>query len=178
MEDTGEHCPGHDTIHARVGFRLAIRRLRQMPSRSSVVRVTLTNHRRLTRELLMSGIRALIGQSKPPHRRCIIRRNARTRARHESQVDGWIRADPKTAEWHEDTARRAKETARNYSRLLHLFGHSDMLIRFENQVMELDVSLLWRRSKTCSEQLSCLRERRFHALMTNIFVDLTDRETA
>ena len=36
-------------------------------------------------------------------------------------VDGWIRADPKTAEWHEDTARRAKETARNYSRLLHLY---------------------------------------------------------
>jgi len=26
-------------------------------------------------------------------------------------VDAWIRADPKTAEWQKDTARRAKETA-------------------------------------------------------------------
>jgi hypothetical protein len=36
-------------------------------------------------------------------------------------VDAWIRANPKTAEWHDHTARRAKEIARNYSRLLYLY---------------------------------------------------------
>ena len=61
-------------------------------------KLSLTNHRRLTPELLISGISALIGQSKPQTRCCFPKRNARTGARNGTKGRRMVTAAPQTAE--------------------------------------------------------------------------------
>jgi hypothetical protein len=47
----------------------------------------------------------------------------------EPKVDAWIGADPKTADWNRDTARKARETAKNKSQLLYLYWQNDSRFR-------------------------------------------------
>ena len=44
-------------------------------------------------------------------------------------IQPWLEADPKIAEWYHSTAKKAKGTALNYSRLLYLYWQDNKRFR-------------------------------------------------
>jgi hypothetical protein len=91
-----------------------------------MVRVTLTNHRRLTPELLISGIRALITVKVNSLSAIVSSRGtpSMVTSPEGATVDAWIKADPKIIEWHEATWKKAKNTEELLSAPLPLLANN------------------------------------------------------